>query len=190
MATITTSLTPNPISVGYIGPAPNIVLSQTPIPRGEVIFREISTAVTISGVGDDQRIEIICNLPAGFCYVLAEMYMTIVNVDVDAWDTGCQVRVQDSVGSPRWRAGLRFEGTTAVQRATAAILLRQYNLVRPSLQKVIICDRGDNGELLLRVMNVTTNQAAGTVEFLARFFQYELAQGFYWGTNTSFPTRG
>lgn len=188
MATITTALAPLPTPVAYIGPAPSQELWQTPIPRGEIDFIEQTAAVTISGAGDNQLLQIQCGIPRGFGYVLMDAYMTMQNIDVDAWSAATRFRILDSAATPTWRVNQRFEAGSVINTGTL-FFHRTWQLVAPAWQKVIICDKGDDGQLLVQVMNLTLDQAAGSVDFLARFLQFDLNQAYRWSVNTPFPVR-
>lgn len=189
MATITTAIIPPAIFLPYIGPDNTMDTWQSSIPRGEILFRVDDDAVLISGVGDNQLLTITASLPRGFAYVLAEANMKIQNADVDAWQDGCQFRLQDSIAAARWNSNSRFESGALVINNATAVFNKNYDLVRPPLQKLIVCDRGDAGRLSVSCMNLTTNQAAGTVTFLARFYQFDLNQAFFWAVNMAFPVR-
>lgn len=189
MATITSSLVPAAERIGYIAPVPNQELWQTPIPRGEVVFSLINGAITVSGAGDNQLLLITATLPSGFAYVLAESYLSIKNADVDAWQAVARFRLRDSSNTPRWSIHQRYEAGAVINETTANFT-RTYQLNCTPMQKVMLCDRATSGELVVSCMNLTLDQAAGTVDFFCRFYQFDLNQGFHWAVNTAFPTRG
>ncbi len=189
MATITTALTPTATRLAFIGPAPTIEQWETPIPQAEIAFIEQNAAVIISGVGDNQLISIVAALPRGFAYILAEANMNLNSADVDAWQDSARFRIKDAGSGPRWTVHQRFEASANVINNATSSFNKVYELVHTPVQKVIIGDLDAAPELVIQVMNLTTDQAAGTLDFFCRFLQFELNQAYHWAVNTPWPVR-
>lgn len=186
MALITTTLNPLATPLPFIAPAPAIDLWNTPIPRGEIVFIESAAAITIAGVGDDQRLTINCNLPVGFGYVMAETNMMLTSSDAAQWEAVCGFRLRDeNGGNHRWTIHRRFEASATVITIGGSGKNRIYELVQNDPpRKMVICNLAAPGQLTVNVRNLTTNQAAGTLDFFTRFYQYDLNQAFRYAVNT------
>lgn len=185
MALITTTLTPLATQLPFIAPAPSIELWETQVPRGEIVFVEQAAAITIAGVGDDQKLQINCDLPRGFAYVLVGSNMMITGADVAQWQNNASFRLRDSndAASARWTIHQRYQADSTVM-TIGATLNKVYELESKAVSKVILCNLSVPGQLKIQVRNITTDQAAGTVDFFARFFQYDLNQAFRWAVNS------
>jgi len=190
MTLITTTFTPEATPFPFIGPAPSQELWGTIIPRGEVDYVVSAGAITVAGVGDDQRAQVFCNLPRGFGYVMSECSAMIEGGDVAQWDNGAIFRLRDdNGGDQRWTVFRRFEASSSVISSGGTTKSKIYELLQPVPSKVIICDRPAAGQLAVLFRNITTDQDAGLMNFFARFLQYDLNQAFRWAVNSPFPVR-
>jgi len=162
----------------------------TPIPRAEINFEINNGAVTLSGVGDSQTIDITCVLPLSFAYVVQEISLTnLVGVDGDAWEPIgiCRIR-NNSIELPTWKHSMDLfsRGHYFVSATTRG---RGYHLASPGeLNRMII--PGTSANLVIQLSNITLNQSAMTIDgFLARFLVFDVNQAYFYGGNTPIPVR-
>lgn len=161
----------------------------TPIPRAEINFIINDGSVTLSGVGDTQLINITCNLPLSFAYIVQEISISqLVGVDGDAWANFglCRLRNNNSVGAWKHSFDLFSRGNYFVTATTQA---KSYHLSAPGeLNRLVI--PGTSATLITTLANVTTNQSAMILDgFMARFLQFDINQAYFYGANTPIPIR-
>lgn len=186
MATTTSSFSPNPAVFPYQG-MPEIPMERSAIPRGEVQYRIVGGAVTIGAVGEDQRIAITCSFPPNFSYVLAEVTMKIAvgqGLDND-WQAVAIGNITDSTGVDI-NYQTNFEGiNTAIGDDTTVVgPKRIYGF--DNLPKVtILTPPGSTpGRLAVTCANLTLAGPVGTLDFFARFYQYDVTQTHHYAVNS------
>lgn len=191
-ATISTTIAPAPIRFPYVNPLGEPAVWQTIIPRAELVFSAIDSSITLSGVGDDQRLFVHVDLPESFAYVFIEGSILIQGLDVDAWEANASYRIDSQIGGGLWAF---TENSTSVLAQTNGLsasdnFTRTYAI--PAFKKIIIPGlASDSGvtRATFNVQNLTTNQAValGTVFF--RFLEFDRNQAQNFAINSPVPVR-
>lgn len=191
MAIITTTLVPGPQRFPFIGQSPDMEQWTTEIPKAEILFAEVGTSITLAGVGDSQRLAIVCDLPVSYAYVYlggTVMLRETVAGDLANWDDEAEFFIDNSPSSVgaqgrwRWHQRMRKDPVGAISGGSVTLVesVFQGDLELP---KVIIPLPNDQVRLVFQVDNVSTNDAAMTTDFFFRFLQFDLNQAFFWAVN-------
>lgn len=180
MAIITTTVTVPATRLALIAPLGEPDIWWTPYPRAELVFNSYQTAVTLAGVGDTQALAINCALPVSYAYVLVDLTMFLYSVNADDWLSGATVQLQDAT-VPTWAYVIPVE--TVAKGNDGTFETRTWFPSAGLPQKTILATSAGAG-LNLDFYNPTTNGAAATIRFFARFLQYDLNQGFRTSVNT------
>lgn len=193
MAVITTSFS---IALGnmkmetvpYVG-AGDMAKTGTPIPRSEVNFTVSDGAVTLSGSGDSQTLNLTCELPLSFAYVVQEISIhNLVGIDAENWeDKGqCRIRVYTTEGSWKHSLDLFSRGHFF---STATTNGKSFHLASPGeLNRLVI--PGTRANLVIALSNPTLEQSAMVLDgFLARFLVFDVNQAYNFGANVPIPVR-
>lgn len=158
------------------------------VPRGDINFDIINEAVTVGGSGNEQKINVTCNLPTGFTYVFAEMSAYLTGTGADNWDTDANTYIIDQSGDATWIAPNDFSSTAGFFHTTVTNFGRAYTLRGPTLTKLIV-PLTAQGQLFMSLFNTTQDDAAGIFSFHARFHMYDVLQSFFSPLNTPILTR-
>lgn len=190
MATTATTLTPDYIREPFIGLPPQLSTLQSPIPQAELSFVTFQGSVTAAASTEDQLLTINCVLPTGYAYIFQGASLLLEETeagDLAAWDQdfGTFLRNTNVAGPRRWLAGLKFAGGELYDR-TAALKARIF--VCPGYNKLIRATNGD-GLFSAAGRNVTIDEGAVTVYFVANFLEFDLNQARHWAVNTPIPVR-
>lgn len=193
MAVITTTVIPTlqafPFT-GFVEPQ----AERTGLPRGELQLSSQGTSITLSGVGDTQLISIVSNLPANFGYVMVDMCMSVMTsaggtynfeLDGEAWLTDSSTTADQTFQA---QLGLHCEGIAAGVGASAGNReLATYRLVNQ--YKGIILPVFNNNRFVARVANLSTNDTAYSLDFAARFLQFDITQVHNARASAAIPVR-
>lgn len=189
MTTISTNFTPTASYFPFAGKGA-LTRDRSDVPRAEVRFLENGAAVTLSGAGDDQRISVICDLPINFAYVISELHLklsSVVNGVTVTWQDVASASFRDG-GSPQQR--IPFEGSsTGVSGPTQdqkANRIYQFNNLPLVIWKMA---PGAMGNLQLTCHNINEEEPAVTMDFYARFLQFDLEQAIHYAPNVPTLTR-
>lgn len=187
MATITTSFTPEGLTFPYIGIGVDPAQFITMIPSAEVMFQITSGAVTLSGVGDDQKINIDCALPRSFAWALVESSLILKSVDAGDWDLNCRSWLVDATTNPVYNTPIEYVSEGLAHDTTLQESLTY--TVRNLPTKIIVPHSTLDANFHVQLHNITLNDAAGVMTFSARFLRYDLNQAHYFAVNTPLLTR-
>lgn len=187
MATIDSAPTLAAVRAPFINQFGQPDVWATLVPRSELVFSALGFAITLSGVGDDQRVIINCDLPSGFAYVLMEASLSIDGAEADEWDTNAFCSLADSAAdvTAKWKKCLHAPGLLGNSAATS--FTRCY--VVSAASKIILPGPGLTGRLQLRTMNLTTNKAALVGTAYARFLLFDVNQAQFNAIHTPVPVR-
>lgn len=190
MALVTTTLTPPPSIFSYSGMS-DVVGVMTDVPRAEVHFTLDSGDVTLSGVGDTQRLIINCVTPQGYAYVMREVHFAMFADDIDDWGAIAWLGFQDgeSAGTRSFRSPMEmFSDGTMVRGGglTAARIWTPKAIVK---QVVIPNDPKEGCLLEVFVNNNVTNGDAAIAFFSARLLQFDIEQANNFAVNNPSPVR-
>jgi len=181
MATITTTITPDPDPFQYQGLGDSIDSWASNRPSAEVLFLDPGSAVTKGGVADDQRLLIQCFLPRSFAWVLTELNFRMTATDANDWDSVARAFLQDGTAAPSWSSNIRIQND-GVSHNSSLALTRSY--FGTQLPKKVVIPSADDGLLEIKLFNVNLDGVAATIQFFARFLRYDLNQAYLWGVNT------
>lgn len=175
MALITTTFTPDAITQPFtIFPEP--ITRFSAMPRAEVHYDIIGGSVTLSGVGDQQAIEVLCFLPVNFAYAIVDLFMDlcIAGTAANTWDRSARCSFNNAnVGRT---ISVIFPAQAAEDSNTVNSQCLQW--VPSTLPKIVqAAPPGINDPFLhVGIENSELNKGAGTFNFFARFLQYDIEQ--------------
>jgi len=174
-------------TVPYVG-AGGMDLVNTPVPRAELNFQIELGAVTLSGVGDTQAVNIKCVLPLSFAYLVQEISITgFFGTDANDWDDWgiCRIKSINTEPTQTWQHSFDLWSRGAFGVGLDG---KNYHLnTSPDLNRLAI--PGVSADLTVILANTASNKSAMTINFLARFLQYDINQAFSLGPNVPVPVR-
>jgi len=179
MAIVLSSLTADFTRVPYIKP-PDLQRMFTAIPRARVDFTVIGGTVPAKGLNDQLNLQVLTNLPLTFAYRLISFTAAILIDEGQGWDNVGQLQITNGMrGAAPGQVNkhpLVSERTNSFSVITPEQLyfltangLPTYMIqaVRPGVAPVVD----------FRFSNqATEDSAAGTIEFFASFYEYEIEQ--------------
>lgn len=188
MALISTNFTPVVQYFPYTGIADVARTERSAIPRAEIVFAQIDGAVTISGVGDTQRINVNMNLPRNYAYALVDANIAVTGVDALQWATTVAMAVFNDLAAVTQKVhlqgvsnGLLNTGADSRKSYTFATLTKQ--IIKPLV--------GSASSVFAQVQlsNNTTDQTAMEVDFFFRWFQFDIDQALHFAVNQAILVR-
>lgn len=184
MATTATLITLAAQAFPFIGIGVSAAQLITPIPSAEVVFNTPAAGlpITVASAGEDQALQVNCNLSRTFCYVLVEAFMRIDGIDANAWDKGAAATLFDSASVPT-NMITTVMTNLELAHANSASQIRVYQLTAPP-QKLIVPTGPDDAKFQVNVQNTTIDDGVGVCFFYARFLRYDRNQAQYWQVNT------
>lgn len=185
MALITTTVTPTPQQVPYVG-IEEISQDRSSLPKGELWFFADSP-ITVSGAGDYQSVVVNCNFPRNFAYALLDISYRIY---------GASVAITfDDVASFGIQNGFKFLGGTTsyasyelftdgqMGSADVTTCAKIYAL-REKPTALVYADTNNESVQIIH-NNINANQAqAVNVQMFCRFAQYTIEQANHVMVNT------
>lgn len=184
MAVISTVVTPDPTIFPF-----SFVEDRNSIePRGELIFLADTAAITLSGVGDTQSLEVRCACPENFAYVLVEAHIQISGVadSCTNWDPIMRGNAANRNGTIRFQ--LQSQGIWTGISGSGGPEGRIWEPVIGT-QTIIIPRPGSENTVSFKVSNTTLNEAAVVLACWIRFVIYDVLQIHNAGVNTPVLTR-
>ena len=168
----------------------------SPIPRGMVHFALDGAVLDAKPVNDDQHLRISGVLPSGFAYQFLQIGMTIEQDVAASWQSRPIMRIVN--WTPDASAGLHlvfvledsfeFADASAVSAVTVLRGLGEAGSHPTAHQIIFQPGRGAISFSFLAVNETDPAGAAGTVDFLASFLEYDLNQAVRFGLQTPLPT--
>lgn len=182
MAITTTTITPVarkfPFTLPYPGPE-----FGTNEPRAELFFNVSNGAITVAAGGASQAVNIVLNLPANFVYGLAEVFVALqaltVNADLDDWQNDGYLAILDG-NSSRMQAfcPLHSEGPSGGFKCYYA---------KSIVDRLVI---GGEDASSITLFNPVIDGAAMQIEAMIRFWQFDINQRQHVGVQTPMLIRG
>lgn len=190
MAVITTSITPSLKVFPYSG-VPELLLDRSDFPRSEIEFKVLNGAIALTGVGDSMFVALACVLPLNYAYTLSDFFLTIHSAAgaTNNFNTALTLFINDDVlGLVRtYEIFLPNESTSAMFGATM-IDTKTYCITCFPTQ-LLKGETGGQIELSIQGTNETTNDTAYTLDFFARFQQFDVNQAQNADVNRQTPVR-
>ncbi len=184
MAITQTTLTPDPMVFPFLGLG-QLGLDRSNVPRSEIVFSGINEIVTLGGVGDEQRLDITCNLPQNFSYALAEFHADISTAGgtTNSWDVDAIAFLVDATGAGR-SISVSMP-VTANGVADDIVLPRVVYDIGKVMSAVLVPPPNTSGAKLGVTFNNDIQGAVGAlVTFYIRFYQYDIEQAHHYSVNT------
>lgn len=184
MALVVTSVTPDPVPFPYSG-------RQKPdqAPMGEIIFASGNQDIALTGVGDNQFLNLTCNPPQNFAYVMMEASLRIRvdnTGDTNNFNTIAQTNWRDnnkmSSFNQRMDAGAVFDNA-GFEELT---FVHAGNL--PTIMAVP--NSGEQTSWIMTCFNSTANDVAYVAVGFVRMLQFDLQQAHDWRSNVPLLVRG
>ncbi len=145
-------------------------------PRAIVNFSLSSTAISLKPVNDQQNIVVALDLPVAFAYRMIELNCSITQDVADDWNRGVFLEVTNAIRNLALGATHRHPGNSisTVRRNTTGMWAIDLDVpryimqaLRPTVAPVITFEAGNEN---------AAAGTAGTIEFFASFFEYEIEQ--------------
>lgn len=187
MAVISTTFTPDAEVFPFTGLG-DLVTDRSDHPRGEVSYNILNGVVTAGAAGDSQALFVRCVLPANFSYALVDIYASLVGTalgDSDDWDDGglfTMVEIVDGVQTMACFMGGHATGIAGVIKSW----------IWPKTVGRVVKGGSTAGAAIvptLNLQNQVLDGAANSLQFYARFLQYDIVQQHHIGVNTAILTR-
>ncbi len=164
------------------------------IPRAFVHFRLEGATLDAKPVNDDQHLRISGVLAAGFAYQFIQIGCTIAQDVAKSWGSRPIMRIVN--WTPGAAAGLHlpffFEDADEFADASAAtevVVLRAPAMDWSAGKQIIFNPQGGAISFSFLATNESDPAgAAGTIDFLASFFEFDLTQAMRFGLQTPAPT--
>lgn len=191
MAVITTTFTPEPSPDPYSGVS-QLIIDNSDVSRGEIVFSVFDGAVALSGVGDNQFITITCLLPLNYSYTLADFFLSITSTagETNGFDDALACRLlDDNTGTDRTFAFMLPNHAGPIANFSAG--LKEVLTYCLDCFPTQLLKSAGQGALNLNVQcfNATANDAAYEVNFYARFQQFDINQALNAQVNRQTPVR-
>jgi len=187
MATVTTTLTPDPRLFLYEG-MPDAARQSSVAPVGEVEFIVHDESIASVGAGDNQAIDITCECPVNYAYALLDLSASISGVptgNTNNWSTALTAFVSDSGFADRtfeWYLCMDNHGVST--NATN----KQFRAYCPQrLPSIVVA--GIQPQLQIQSFNTTAADSGYNLNLYARFLQFNVNQQHHFEVNTPIPTR-
>lgn len=173
--------------------ADDIERRQNDIARGELRLFS-STAIALTGVGDNQLLSFSHNLPRNWAWALLDFYARIVMVatGTNAWDACGLLQIADDNSSVNqsFRATMELFSDDVCFFTGNALEGRAFRL-RPErgFTGIILPGANDAVNFTGQLFNSTTQEAAAVFECYTRWLQYDVNQAHNYAINTPIPVR-
>lgn len=191
MAQILTTITPQPTIFPYED-MDDIVRPRTDVPRAHVLFDVRTSVIDGAGVGDNQAVQIICDLPVNFSYVLTDFFCSIHN-DVAAATNNFENIAVCNLNNGQNDALRDYTILNAIVSPGAGFLnlklIKSYKWVG-ALPKFLLQPKPTAiVRLVFEFNNQTDDDSDYKMNASIRFLQYDINQTFHQQTNTPSLTR-
>ncbi len=176
MALVTDNKTADIAYTPYQRPPDSIAL-RTAIPRGLKSFVVRGAVLAAKPVNDTELLVISWTLPGGFGYVLNELHLNIVVDVADDWNNRGHLRMsQTSIANRDFDYRIPIDFLSFSQNGTTTGV-RSSKVQSGTLTRVPIVPRstGSTAQLSFTNTNAAVG-AAGTVDAVISFFEYDLEQ--------------
>lgn len=156
----------------------------TIVPRAEITFSVVGGAVTVSGVGDTQEVEVTCTLPRNYAYVLADLFYSVALSETNLWPASSSSLYRAQAGPPVLYLEAMSENLVG---GGNWLNMRSYRLDdKPTL---LLKTPDSTAVLQSQIHNSNTAQPDAFLWYFARFYMYDFDQANRWEVNTPLLTR-
>ncbi len=166
------------------------------IPRGFLHFSLENGTLDEKPVNDQQHLRISGVLPAGFAYQFVQVGMTITQDRAVDWTNRSVMRLVNwTPGAPHgahMTFGLEFANEFGDAAAVTPVrVVRGMGESRTIIGQQILFQPGRDAISfsMLAVNEIATVAAAGTVDFIASFLEFDLSQAVRFGLQSPVPVR-
>jgi len=171
---------------------PQAQLITTAVPRGLKSFVVRDATLALKGSADTELLSINWTLPAGFGYVLNELHVNIEQDRAQDWVGMGQYLLSNSTPANKgfdYRMALQFSSYS--QNGTTLGVASTRNITTGTLSRTPIVPGREGAFNSMRFANLnTTAAAAGKVNALASFWEYDLEQLQYFAAHMALGTIG
>jgi len=147
----------------------------------------LNGSVPVEAGGDSQKLDIQCDLPVNFAYVLAEAHFSIFGADITEWETVADVFLTDGSGSgdqnrteikaiPAWSEGV-----------VGTLLAFRFDF--QGLGVTLPANSVSVPQMRLIIANDTIDGSVMTVNWSCRFLQFNIEQAYHYAVNSPLPIR-
>lgn len=189
MAVVTTNIVPTQLQFPFSGfrePRAEV----TSDARAEILAFVAGGSITLSGVGDTQRLIVTIDLPLNFAYVITDYVMELVGTAGDVFGFAAQGQAQllnaVAAATQNIPVGVTSDG---IAENAVTVDSRNYRLASKWSGVLLPSTSSDRIRMQLVMANPTTNQGAYTINLSARFLKYDISQAHDLRVNTPIPTR-
>lgn len=171
MAIEITTFTPEPQMFAYVTEGGEL-LDRTNLPRAEIIHSLVGAIVPVPGLGDNQSVSIVMNLPQNFTYVMVDCFAAVNGADASDWNA---VALGTNIQSdpPTFQTWFELTSTGALQ-ISAGGSARAYNA--PRLPRGLMRGATSGANASITINNPVDNGSAMTVNAYTRFLMYDVDQ--------------
>ncbi len=162
--------------VPFIKP-PDSVRQVTAMPRAVVLFVVNASFLDAKPINDQQTLQVLCNLPLEFAYRLIDIEIRVRQDVAFAWQFGGELNVTNGIrGQPGLTTHHSMTATESfsfspITQQTHWVVQRPPTYIMQSITSGVSCFND------YRLVNNTAPAgAAGTVDFLARYYEYDIEQ--------------
>lgn len=188
MATVTTTITPTQAPFALAG-LPDPERDHSMVPRREMRLYTLAAPIALTGVGDNQQVNIIANLPRNFAWRLIDLSFRIFPGagDTNGFPASCLGLIGITNDALSAQLYYPFEmSRTAVAMASNI----EYFAYRPlQLPREVWLPPEPNGvvQVGIYMYNTTANDVGYTLDFYGRALEYGVEQAHHWEVNTPQP---
>ena len=188
MVQVTTSLTVTQAPFPFSG-LEDILRPQSYVPLQEYRAYTVGESIPATGAGDNQRFLFQVTLPRNFAYAIVDLGVRITGANgaTNNWDNQLNC-IFENASSPTLLAPIALNSAGSATSSGAAER-KIYSPARLPNTVVIPNLSTDSCLLVMDGYNATANDGAYSIDVLARFLQYTIAQANNWQVNTPMPVR-
>jgi len=172
---------------------PQDVTLWSAIPRGVVSFIADGVGLDTKVINDDMLLNLNATLPPNYGYVFMDANVTIAQSTANAWNTGCNMNLQNFYrANGNVAVGLNGNWFQDMQSSDPATQFQQVSMrvTQPWPAFPMIGFPGSSGILMVFSLGNPLDPATsgGTVNFYANWWQFDLEQIRKFPINSPIPT--
>ncbi len=178
----------NPFRFGFTN-LPDPISEKSAIPRAELFYIVNRSKNPNNVAAGSDVIQIVCELPQAFAYVLSEVHCRLATSGADeAWDVDMQADIADNKFFNQSDVLVPFVGHSSAD-IQAGTQPRDYVFMDNIPKTVIICQPGQEGRAIFNVNRTGDTLAIGNLSFFCRVLQFDVDQAHRYEVNTPIPVR-
>ncbi len=174
---------------------PQIETMWSAVPRAVIHFIVDEDVLAAKAINDDEHLRISGALPAGFAYQFIQIACTLTQDVAKSWNNTPILRCVNWVphGPGTLHFPVRFHDADEFADASAVSPIQVLQMLDPGphvFGRQLIFNPGFTASFSFLAENETDPAGlAGTVSFLASFWEYDLTQATRFGINTPIPVQ-